>query len=88
MTAKEGSSHFIKFTSKNGTNVFELEALEPQVLQQILREAIDSVLNIDAINREIEAERTDAAFLEVTRQRVQHALKDISLDGEHDPENN
>ena len=57
MTAKEGSSHFIKFTSKNGTNVFELEALEPQVLQQILREAIDSVLNIDAINREIEAER-------------------------------
>lgn len=75
-TAKEGSSRYKKFVEKYGENVFELEAIEPAALQQILREAILSVLDVDAYNAELAAEEQDAAHLEGIRKTIQVALQD------------
>lgn len=74
MTAKSSSVHARKFHKKHGANVWESEALEPNQLQRILREAIDSVLDIAAFNKELEAEKLDAANLEALRQTLQKMI--------------
>ena len=71
-----------KFVEKYGDNVFELEALAPEALQGILRETIDSVIDLDAFNHEIAQEKQDAAFLNEVRQRASLALADIADEGE------
>jgi hypothetical protein len=38
------------------------------------REALDAVIDTNAFHRELEAERTEAVFLEGVRQRVRRAL--------------
>ena len=68
MDAKVTSSNYKKFVRKYGTGVHELEALAPQVQQDILRQAIDSVLDIAAFNTELAREKDDAAFLATLRQ--------------------
>jgi hypothetical protein len=70
MKAKAGSSRRAKFVERHGDDVFELEAVPPERLQAILRDAIDSVLDIDAYNRELDAEEEDAARLEGLRRAV------------------
>ena len=80
MTAKQTSSRYRGFADKYGENVWEIEALPPVALQTILGEAIDSVLDTEAFNDEVDQEREDAAFLEGARQRV------LSVFGEHDGE--
>jgi len=74
MEAKKSSTNYKKFVAKYGTDVYELEALSPEVLQSELRAAIDSVIDCDAFNREIEAERQDAAELDEIRRRAHLAL--------------
>jgi hypothetical protein len=52
-------------------------------LQQILTDAIDSVLDVDAFNQELDRERQDAAALDVHRRRALAALGGIaSADGD------
>ena len=46
----------------------------------MLREAIDSVIDTDAFNREFDQEQKDAGLLETTRRRVLRLLGDVSLD--------
>jgi hypothetical protein len=83
MKAKSGASTYAKFTAEHGEDVFELEALPPAELQRLLREALDAVIDTDVFNRELEAERTEAVFLEGVRQRVRRALaNDIAEDKE------
>lgn len=77
MQAKKSSSQFRKFTRRYGTDVFELEAVQPDDLQRLLREAIESVLDVESFNREVEAEKVDAAFLEEAGQRAKFALRDV-----------
>jgi ParB-like chromosome segregation protein Spo0J len=80
MQAKESSVHHAKFIERNGSDdVFELEALAPEQLQEILREAIEAVIDRDALDAEIEAEKQDAAHLEAIRRRVRDALADVEL---------
>ncbi len=79
MIAKKGSSRRDKFVEKHGENVWELEALEPDVLQLILRQVIESVIDRDAYSAEIEAERKDAHFLNTVRQRVLAAMRDVDM---------
>lgn len=68
-----------KQESRHGSDdVFELEALEPATLQQILTEAIESVIDQDFYNREVEAESNDAAFLDGVRTTVHEALKQMN----------
>jgi len=74
MQAKEGSSNYGKFVSQHGHDVFELEAVPPKWLQDRLREAILSVLDVDAPNREKEQERADQhGLLEMRRKMIEAA---------------
>lgn len=77
MTAKETSVHYDKFVESHGDNVWELEALDESDLQEILRETIDSVIDIDKFNAEQEAEKADSAWLAGARNTVHEALKGI-----------
>lgn len=75
--AKPGSATYAKFVSKYGKEVYELEALPPATLQALLREAIDSVLDIDIYNAQIEKEKQDAQFLDIQRRRVHQAMGSV-----------
>ena len=83
MKAKESSVHHKKFTDRHGENVFELEALAPQQLQEVVRAAIDAHIDVDAFNAELDAEKRDAAYLEGVRRTVYASLGKIA---HHAPE--
>jgi len=82
MVAKKTSMHHAKFTEKYGQHVYELEALPPDLLQDILREAIDDVIDNDALDHEREEEEREAADLEKARRRAHRALGDLADAGE------
>ncbi len=60
------------------TNAYELEAMEPDALQEALTEDIDSVLDIDAYNAEIEQEDVDAVAIQARRVVVADFLKGMA----------
>jgi hypothetical protein len=76
---KEGSSRTRKFRRRYGrdVNVYELESLTPPDLQGLLRDTIESVIDVDAFNAEVDREKEDAAFLDGVRRTVQAVLADI-----------
>jgi hypothetical protein len=77
--AKETSSNYDWFVRRNGGNtaVYELEALDPADMLRDLDEVIRSVLDIDLFNREVAAEREEAAYLEAARTRAAGALRGL-----------
>jgi hypothetical protein len=77
---KEGSSRAAKYRSRHGEHVWELEALSPGQLQQELRKAIDSVLDLDLFNRDVDAEKRDAADLDGLRRQMRTAISIAKLD--------
>ena len=79
MTAKASSKQTAKFVAKHGSHVWELEALEPDDLQGILREAILSVLDLDAFNAEQRKEADDAVKLKAIRETVFSTLNDLQF---------
>ena len=80
--AKKKSANYKKFHALYGDDVYEVEALRPADLQKIVQEAIDSVLDIDAFNQEVDREQEDAAHLDTVRRKVQHVLANIDLQPE------
>ena len=74
LKAKRSSSRYESFASKHGDDVFELEAIAPGVLQQIVREAIESVIDSKAYNNEQRQEREDARFLAARRTVATQAI--------------
>jgi hypothetical protein len=83
MTAKEGSSRRDKFVEQHGEQVFELEAVPPERLQAILRDAINSVIEVNLFNAEIDREGQDAADLDRIRRRLLSRVCEIEeLDDE------
>jgi hypothetical protein len=72
--AKKKSPNYKRFFKKYGDDVWELEAVTPETLQDLLTDAIDSVLGVDRFNDELDAERENAAFIEGVRQTVQKEL--------------
>jgi hypothetical protein len=77
---KDSSSRAGRFRQNYGNDTYELEAVQPQQLQQWLREAIDNVLDVEAFNREVEREKEDAAQMEALRRRVARSLPDMVTD--------
>ncbi|MGA2621557.1 MAG: ParB/RepB/Spo0J family partition protein [Thermoguttaceae bacterium] len=75
--AKRTSTNYKRFAREHGDQVYELEALPPETLQALLRQAIDSVLDVDLFNHELDQEKQDAAFLATARRRAQVALAGI-----------
>jgi hypothetical protein len=67
---KDSSSRAAHFRRLYGNDTYELEAIPPQVLQQYLRDAIRSVLDMAAFNAEIDREKQEAAQLTALRRRL------------------
>ncbi len=85
MTAKEKSTNYRRFVEQHGSNaVFELEALDPVDLQSIVTEAIESVLDSDLYNAEVDAEADDAVFLDGVRNTTHDALRDMQWEGDEE----
>jgi hypothetical protein len=78
----KGGKNAPGFKAKYGDTVYELESLPPDTLQRILRQTIDSVIDIDLFNQELAQEQEDAAKLENVRRRVQLALAGLDLESE------
>lgn len=64
---KEESKKYRKFVDKYGEYVFELEAVRPEILQDLLDTAIRSIIDVDLFNGEKEQEEKE--FLELGRYR-------------------
>jgi hypothetical protein len=79
LEAKKTSSRYKRFVARYGKDVFELEAVPPPELQRLLREAIDDVLDMNAFNVEIDAEKRDAEHLDRVRRAVQEQLRDFDF---------
>lgn len=75
--AKPTSTNYQRFVKRHGTGACELEAVPPRRLQQMLRDAIESVLDHDAFAAEQEQERADAAEIDTARARAMAALGPI-----------
>jgi hypothetical protein len=78
--AKSGSSRRKRFVEAHGEHVFELEAVAPERLQTILRQTIESVLDMALFGAEQAKEREDAAYLDGVRQQVRHLLANLRLE--------
>lgn len=72
--AKKTSANYKKFHATHGDDVYELEALSPGDLQQVVEQAIEGVIDRDALNAEIEAEKKDAAELSILRERAMRII--------------
>jgi hypothetical protein len=83
MKAKDTSSRYAGFVEKYGDDVHELEAAPPEWMQQKLRDAIDSVLDVEAFNRELDEEKKDAARFHQIREKVKALLMTGGLLGEN-----
>jgi hypothetical protein len=75
-----------QFVDQFGDDVYELEALEPEDLQEILRDTINGIIDVDLFNAEVEQEQQDAAQLDVHRRRALAALADVVSEGGDDDE--
>ena len=69
--AKTSSPQFKKFFVRHGTrNAYELEALSPDTLTGLVRDSIESVLDMTAYRREVAIWESEAAEIEAVRQRA------------------
>jgi hypothetical protein len=74
LDAKKSSSRYKKFAARYGDAAYELEAIPPQLLERLLTEAVDRVLDVEAFNAEVEAEKHDVAGLADKRRTAFEAL--------------
>lgn len=79
--AKKSSARYKKFVKKYGTKVYELEALSPEQLQEILEESIQRVIDRTAFEAEIDEEKKDWHFLTGIRSQVSDVLKEMLAEG-------
>jgi hypothetical protein len=77
--AKETSPNLDWFLARNGGDerVWELEALEPQNMLDDLDRVIRAVLDVGLFNREVQAERAEAAYLQALAERTREALQGV-----------
>ena len=75
MDAKESSPNYEKFVQKHGTKVVELDAAPVKLLQNSLRAAIESVLDIAEFDAQVEFAKKDAVTIEAHRQVVFEAIR-------------
>ena len=75
--AKTGSANHQRYVEAYQTDfVWELEALNPKVLQKLLCDAIDSVIDQAAYNAEVAEEREDAGHNAAVREIVLRTLRE------------
>ena len=76
MEAKPTSPNYQKFVRKHGVAVAELDAAPVSLLQDKLRDAIESCLDMDLFRAELGKEKEDAAFIAATKQMVIRTIGD------------
>ena len=75
LDAKPSSPNYEKFIEKNGTKAVEFDAMPTKLLQSKLREAIESVIDVEEYNAQLELEAKDAAVIEAHRRVVFATVK-------------
>jgi hypothetical protein len=76
LEAKKKSSNYPEFVQRHGrTDCYELEAVEPDVLQEWLDEAIRGVIDVEAYNLEVEQKKKDAVEIQAHRKAVLKMLR-------------
>jgi hypothetical protein len=83
---KDGASKSAKtkadrFKARHGSNAYELEALEPDQLQDIIRSAIRDVLDMNLFAEEQRKESEEARHLMAYRKQTQELLKGFNGTG-------
>lgn len=71
-----------EFVRRYSEYVYEVEALPNGELENLLDNAVRSVLDLDAFNHEVEQEHIDARQIEATRAAARSTFKDLDLDDE------
>jgi len=74
MEAKESSPNYKKFVALHGIHVAELDDAPIPLLQEKLREAIESCLDMDLFTVEVEKEKKDYAFIAATKKVVMRVI--------------
>ena len=74
MEAKIKSPNYNKFVARHGIHVAELDAAPVDLLQGKLRDAIESCLDMDLFQAELENEKEDSAYIAATKAAVLQAL--------------
>ena len=74
LEAKESSPNFNKFVARHGARVVELDAMPSPVLARALKEAIESVLDVEAFNSEVATEKVECAEIAARRVAVMRQL--------------
>ncbi len=73
------STNYKRFVEEYGTECWELEAITPEHLQRVVQQAIDSVIDQELFNAELDKEREDAVFLSATRKHLHQILLDSGV---------
>lgn len=77
--AKPSSSNYAKYVERYGTTaIWELQALPRPEQKRLMVEAIESVIDIDAYNYEVEQEKKESAYIEDKRKGALLALGDFA----------
>jgi len=70
MEAKTTSPNYKKFVARHGVHVAELDAAPVSLLQDKLRDAIESSLDMELFRAELEKEKDDDAFIAAKKKMV------------------
>lgn len=74
LKAKNKSKNYQKFVEASGSDdCWEVEAVKPEQLQELVRDAIRGVMDIDLLNAEAAQERVDSLHLAAARSRNRSA---------------
>lgn len=80
MVAKPESSRYEGFVEKHGSDVWEVEALPADALRSALRETIDSLIDVEAFNKEVDREKENVAFLDRFRREWMREARTRGID--------
>ncbi|MCA9358391.1 chromosome partitioning protein ParB, partial [Candidatus Kaiserbacteria bacterium] len=72
--AKPTSPNYQKFLEQYGGKAVELDACPVDLIQNKLREAIESIIDVDEFNVQVELEKSDAAQVAAYRRVVLQAI--------------
>lgn len=75
MEAKISSPNYKKFLARHGSDrVAELDAAPIELLQRKLRSAIESCIDMDIFNMEVEQEKLDSVYIHAKREMVMQLM--------------
>jgi hypothetical protein len=80
MDAKRTSPTYASYVARRDTtNAYELDALAPSDLADIIEDAIVDVIDVDLYNQELAAEEADSAQIVAVRQQTDTFFKSLKL---------